>query len=236
MHDFSLHYSLRKSILLLFHFTLGYFALYPLILVNVIELIGLNAWRSNGIADVVYSILMLIASVYLTRDLLMRSIDELAEHPIKTFKVILTTFSFMLFSSFVLNYIISYFSGLGDSANQSYIINLFKDYPYLIIIQALVYAPIVEEIMFRGLVFGSLSKKSIPLAMIVSSLLFGLAHVYDSLLAGNFADLWFLPTYAMLGYFLNRAYLKSGTIVSSMALHFLNNALGLLTIMVLGMF
>jgi len=236
MHDFSLHYSLKKSIFLLFHFTIGYFALYPFILVFMIDLVGLDIWLTNGIIDIVYSLLMLVASVYLTRDLLLRSINVLAEHPIKTFKVILTTFSFMLFSSFILNYIISYLSGLGDSANQTFIIDLFKDYPYLIIIQALVYAPIVEEIMFRGLIFGSLSKKSIPLAMVVSSLLFGLAHVYESLLTGNFADLWFIPTYAMLGYFLNRAYLKSGTIVSSMALHFMNNALGILAIFLVGMF
>lgn len=236
MHDFSLHYSLRKSIFLLFHFTIGYFALYPFILVLFIDLVGLDIWLTNGIIDIVYSLLMLVASIYLTRDLLWRSINVLAEHPLKTFKIILTTFSFMLFSSFVLNFIISYLSGLGDSANQSYIIDLFKDYPYLILIQALVYAPIVEEIMFRGLIFGSLAKKSIPLAMVVSSLLFGLAHVYDSLLSGNFADLWFIPTYAMLGYFLNRAYLKSGTIISSMALHFMNNALGLLAIVVVGMF
>ncbi len=236
MHDFSLHYSLRKSIFLLFHFTIGYFALYPFILVTIIDLVGLDSWLTNGTIDIVYSLLMLVLSVYLVRDLLLRSINVLAEHPLKTFKIILTTFSFMLFSSFVLNYVITYLSGLGDSANQSYIIDLFKDYPYLIIIQALVYAPIVEEIMFRGLIFGSLAKKSIPLAMFVSSLLFGLAHVYESLLSGNFADLWFIPTYAMLGYFLNRAYLKSGTIVSSMALHFMNNALGLLAIVVVGMF
>lgn len=236
MHDFSLHYSLRKSIFLLFHFTVGYFALYPVVLKFLIELVGLDILLNNGIIDIVYSLLMLVASIYLTRDLLLRSVNVLAEHPIKTVKIIFTTFSFMLFSSFVLNYIISYLSGLGDSANQSYIIDLFKDYPYLIIIQALLYAPIVEEIMFRGLIFGSLAKRSIPLAMVVSSLLFGLAHVYDSLLNGNFADLWFIPTYAMLGYFLNRAYLKSGTIVSSMALHFMNNALGILAIVLVGMF
>lgn len=236
MHDFSLHYSLRKSIFLLFHFTIGYFAFYPYVLVNLIDLVGIDVLSTNGIVDIVYSLLMLVSSVFLTRDLLWRSINVLAEHPIKTFKIILTTFSLMLFSSFVLNYLISFLTGLNDSANQTYIIDLFKDFPYLILIQALVYAPIVEEIMFRGLIFGSLSKKSIPLAMVVSSLLFGFAHVYDSLLSGNFADLWFIPTYAMLGYFLNRAYLKSGTIVSSMALHFMNNALGILAIFLVGMF
>ena len=90
--------------------------------------------------------------------------------------------------------------------------------------------------MFRGLVFGGLSKRSMVFAVIVSSSLFGLAHVYNSILSGNFADLWFFPTYALLGYFLNRAYIKSGSIVSSMALHFLNNAIGLLAISAIGLF
>ena len=73
-------------------------------------------------------------------------------------------------------------------------------------------------------------------AKIVSSSLFGLAHVYNSVLSGNLGDLWFFFTYALLGYFLNRAYIKSGSIVSSMALHFINNAIGLLAISAIGMF
>ena len=90
--------------------------------------------------------------------------------------------------------------------------------------------------MFRGLVFGSLSKKSNFIGVLVSSSLFGLVHVLSSVLSGNFADLWFFPTYALLGFFLNRAYIKSGSIVSSMALHFLNNAIGLWAISAIGLF
>lgn len=236
MHDFSLHYSVKKSIFLLFHFTIGYFVLYPLILFTLVSLLGFEIWLSNGVVDISYSILMLVISLFLTKDLLLRSINELSNHPLKTLKIIATTFPMMLLSSFVINFLISNLTGQTESANQGFIIELFKQYPYLIIIQALVYAPILEEIMFRGLVFGALSKKSIPIAMLVSSLLFGVAHVYDAILTANFADLWFIPTYAVLGYFLNRAYLKSGTLVSSMALHFLNNALGLWAITLLGMF
>ena len=236
MHDFSPHYSKKKSIFLLFHFTLGYFVIYPLILVSLLSLLGLNLWLSNGMAEIVHSLFMLVTSVYLTKDLLMRSVNELSAHPFKPLKVIISTLPMMFLGSFVLNMLITNLTGQTESSNQSYLIEIFQQYPYLIIIQALIYAPIVEEIMFRGLVFGALSKRSIPLAMFISSLLFGLAHVYESLLTGNYADLWFIPTYALLGYFLNRAYLKSGTIVSSMALHFLNNAIGIWAITLLGMF
>lgn len=236
MHDFSLNYSKKKSFLLLFHFTLGYFLIYPLILFIVLAALGIDSWLYDGKADTLYSIIMLVVSIYLTRDLLGRSIIELAENPMKVFKTIITTLPLMFLGSLVLNYLITNFTGQVEAQNQSMIIDLYQQAPYLIVIQALLYAPIVEEIMFRGLVFGALSKKSRFLGILLSSSLFGLAHVYNSVLQGNFGDLWFFFTYALLGYFLNRAYIKSGSIVSSMALHFLNNAIGIWAISSIGMF
>jgi len=236
MHDFSLNYSKKKSFFLLFHFTLGYFVIYPMILFVILSALGIDSWLYDGKADTIYSIIMLVVSIYFTKDLLWKSINELADNPGKVFKTIITTLPMMLLGSIVLNYLITTFTGQSEAQNQTEIIGLFEQAPYLIIIQALLYAPIVEEIMFRGLVFGGLSKKSMMFAIIISSSLFGLAHVYNSLLSGNFADLWFFPTYTLLGYFLNRAYIKSGSIVSSMALHFLNNAIGLLAISAIGLF
>jgi len=236
MHDFSLNYSKKKSFFLLFHFTLGYFLVYPMILFVILSVFGIDSWLYDGKADTIYSIIMLVVSIYFTKGLLLRSINELADNPGKVFKTIITTLPMMLLGSIVLNYLITTFTGQAEAQNQTEIIGLFEQAPYLIIIQALLYAPIVEEIMFRGLVFGGLSKRSMVFAVIVSSSLFGLAHVYNSILSGNFADLWFFPTYALLGYFLNRAYIKSGSIVSSMALHFLNNAIGLLAISAIGLF
>lgn len=236
MHDFSLNYSKKKSFFLLFHFTLGYFVVYPMILFVVLAALGIESWLYDGKADTIYSIIMLVVSIYFTKDMLWRSINVLADNPGKIFKTIITTLPMMLLGSIVLNLIITNLTGQTEAQNQTEIIGLFEQAPYLIIIQALLYAPIVEEIMFRGLVFGGLSKRSMTFAIIVSSSLFGLAHVYNSILSGNFADLWFFPTYALLGYFLNRAYIKSGSIVSSMALHFLNNAIGLLAISAIGLF
>ena len=236
MHDFSLNYSKKKSFFLLFHFTLGYFLIYPLILFAIIAAFGIESWLFDGKADTLYSIVMLVTSIFLTKDLLIRSINELADNPGKVFKTIITTLPLMLLGSIVTNLLITQFTGQVEAENQSMIIDLYAQAPYLIVIQALLYAPIVEEIMFRGLIFGALSKKSMFLATLISSSLFGLAHVYNSVLSGNLGDLWFFFTYALLGYFLNRAYIKSGSIVSSMALHFINNAIGLLAISAIGMF
>ena len=236
MHHFSLNYSKKKSFFLIFHFTLGYFLIYPMILYGVLAILGIDSWIFDGKGDTLYSLIMLVISVYLTRDLLGRSINVLAENPGKVFKTIITTLPLMLLGSFVLNYLITTLTGQVEAENQSMIIDLYAQAPYLIIIQALLYAPIVEEIMFRGLVFGALSKKSNFIGVLVSSSLFGLVHVLSSVLSGNFADLWFFPTYALLGFFLNRAYIKSGSIVSSMALHFLNNAIGLWAISAIGLF
>lgn len=47
----------------------------------------------------------------------------------------------------------------------------------LIILSACVIAPVQEEIFFRGILFTVLSKKNVPLAFIVTAILFSLIHI-----------------------------------------------------------
>ncbi|HEX3469496.1 MAG TPA: type II CAAX endopeptidase family protein [Candidatus Elarobacter sp.] len=78
-------------------------------------------------------------------------------------------------------------------------------------------APLVEEMIFRGLLFGSLAPRIGVLgAALVSAALFGAAHT----------DLVLLPTLAALGFISAYAYAASGNLLVSISLHALNNALG----------
>ena len=96
--------------------------------------------------------------------------------------------------------------------------------PALMLVCSLFAAPIIEEVLIRGVAFGSLQPRSRVLAYIVSSLLFCLMHVwqYDapalSLLA---AAACYLPGAVALGW----TYEKSGTIWAPILLHVLINAL-----------
>jgi uncharacterized protein len=77
-------------------------------------------------------------------------------------------------------------------------------------------APIVEEVVFRGLLFGALAPRiGILAAAIVSALIFGLVH----------GDTVLFPTLAALGFINALAYAATGNLTVPITLHALNNGL-----------
>jgi membrane protease YdiL (CAAX protease family) len=87
----------------------------------------------------------------------------------------------------------------------------------LAVLSLVVIAPIVEELVFRGLLFGALAGRLGVLASaIVTALLFGAAH----------GDLVLFPTLAAMGFVTALAYAGTGNLWVAIALHALNNALG----------
>ncbi len=79
-------------------------------------------------------------------------------------------------------------------------------------------APLFEELLFRGVLFGGLTK-IMPIwpAILLSSFLFALIHVN----AATFIPLWFLGiAFAWL-------YVRTGTLLAPMAVHFTFNAVNL---------
>ncbi|MGX6990339.1 CPBP family intramembrane glutamic endopeptidase [Pseudolactococcus reticulitermitis] len=68
-------------------------------------------------------------------------------------------------------------SGEATTANQQMIENVLKTVPLLPHVLTLVFlAPIVEEVIFRGLVIGKLSSKYRWIGCLLSIELFGLSH------------------------------------------------------------
>lgn len=101
------------------------------------------------------------------------------------------------------------------------------DYNYLgrggwALLSTVVFAPLFEEVIFRGVIFGSVrSRHGVIAALLISSLCFGLAHGVPSQIVATF----------IIGLILGYAYLRSGSLITSMTLHALNNALAMLLIM-----
>lgn len=90
---------------------------------------------------------------------------------------------------------------------------------------AVLFAPVYEEIIFRGFIFGSLTKHfSLPKAIIYSSLLFGIWHLKNIFIADPVAlvkqicytGLVFAPIMCLITY-------KTKTIWIASILHYLNN-------------
>ncbi len=89
------------------------------------------------------------------------------------------------------------------------------------VVTAVVLAPVVEEVLFRVLLYTELEKRAGPLVGYVgNSLAFALVHGLPAL----------LPLYFLYGIILTYAFRRGGA-VSAIALHGLNNLLATITIL-----
>ena len=91
---------------------------------------------------------------------------------------------------------------------------------------AIFLAPLVEEPVFRGAVFGGLRRRSRILAYLVSMLLFSLYHVWAYALIDP-VYLLFLLQYLPVSYLLCRCYERCNSIWGSVFLHMFINAVSL---------
>ena len=97
---------------------------------------------------------------------------------------------------------------------------------------ALFLAPITEELMFRGGIFGALRRVNRVLAYVVSALLFSLYHVWGYALTDPLAWLYLLQ-YLPVSLLLCRCYERSDSIWGSILLHATINFLSLQAIAML---
>ena len=104
-----------------------------------------------------------------------------------------------------------------------------EDAPRTTMLIVIFLAPFVEEVLFRGLVFGNLRAKGRVLAYVVSCLLFALLHVWQfAVVHQDITYLLLMVQYLVPGLVLAWAYDRSGTVWASIALHAAANALAVL--------
>ena len=110
--------------------------------------------------------------------------------------------------------------------NDSTISAQINSAPRVTLLIVILLAPFVEEILFRGLVFGNLRQKSRPVAYAVSCLLFALIHVWQFAVVQQDVTYFLLMVqYLVPGLVLAWAYDHSGTLWSAIGLHAAVNAL-----------
>ena len=112
--------------------------------------------------------------------------------------------------------------------NDSQIVAVFGEYPGLMFLCTVVFAPVVEEVLHRGLIFGTLAQKRIVPAYILSALLFAAIHVvqYIGLYSPGFMILALIH-YLPAGLVLAWAYHHSGSIFCPVLIHAAINAIAI---------
>ena len=113
--------------------------------------------------------------------------------------------------------------------NTEGIINATKLNANVMLVVGVLFAPIVEEALFRGALFGTIRSKNRLLAYIVSALVFSLYHLWQHYVFDfDWSFLLFLLQYVPASIALAWCYERSGSIWSSILLHALINYIALL--------
>ncbi len=130
--------------------------------------------------------------------------------------------SFLLYS-LGYSFIVSIF-GEGEAVNQLAVESMFSHLPiWQIFLMTVIVAPIVEEVLFRGLVlFSAGEQKTSWLRVIISSLLFGLVHTPT-----NISSFY---TYVGMGFIFSYAGKRTESLEGPIIYHFLNNLMGFISL------
>ena len=112
------------------------------------------------------------------------------------------------------------------SYNDETVMMLAEQSRAAMIICAVILAPLVEETLVRGLLFGVIRRKSRIAAYVVSIVFFAVIHVWQYLLAYDFKSVLFAALqYIPAGIALGWTYEKSNTIWAPIFLHMVINAI-----------
>ncbi|WP_159648302.1 CPBP family intramembrane glutamic endopeptidase [Erysipelothrix aquatica] len=142
----------------------------------------------------------------------------------------------LIIVNLLINWIIQFFWGSGAVAtNQKLVYVKLAHTPISAFISIVCVTPLVEEIVFRGVLYQKLGfESSQRIGIVISSLLFGLLHAMPSESVGV---LWLFPIYVIqytvMGFLLAKYTAKTDTIFTSIGIHFLNNLIGYIGIILM---
>ena len=224
--------SKKRLVLACLHYFLGYSYVYPLILTAISELFTKQEGMPVELA-ILLTVFVLVTTVMLLWPVYKESWINFKKEPVLNIGYIIIYMIALFAINVVLSLIIMLITGLDSSANQLAIEEMFVKYPFYITFSAVVFAPIVEEGIFRGGFFRWFSSKNIVKAYVISSVLFGFLHVYDSVFSGNLLDLAFIVVYAGMGSVFGHLYQKTDQMISGILLHALYNGMSILMLIMM---
>ncbi|MFA6805765.1 MAG: CPBP family intramembrane glutamic endopeptidase [Candidatus Methanomethylophilaceae archaeon] len=150
---------------------------------------ALNLLGSNLLNTVMY-LMLLVGIGYLSITILKKDWKLLDKKPTKLISMSVIGLGIMFIANLVSSVLASGLSEIFNytaetSTNQAAIIQMLKSpYMILMVINAVIFAPIVEELVFRKAFFSIIKNKWV--ALVVSSLMFSLIHIISEPTIGGF--------------------------------------------------
>ena len=176
----------------------------------------------------VYLILFLVLALIYHK----RLIHDLKEFKKEYVFIAFKNWMIGLGAMFIANIVISSFGG-GLATNEEANRNLLAMYPISSFISMVFLGPIIEEITFRAS-FKKAFSKWYTFA-IVTSLLFGAAHIQTFFVAYDFIELLYLIPYSALGFFFAKAFYETDNIYTSYLAHLFHNGMCVILLLLISL-
>ena len=181
---------------------------------------------SSGLQNIIYYYVLFAVTIIIFHGFLGRTSRQLADN----LGTACRTLFIGLIALYGLNELVYRLTNLvvtnRTNLNDVTISAQIQDAPHMTMLIVLLLAPFVEEVLFRGLVFGNLRTKSRTVAYLVSCLLFALLHVWQFAVVNQDLTYFLLMIqYLVPGLVLAWVYDYSGTLWTSIGLHIVANAL-----------
>jgi len=160
--------------------------------------------------------------------MLRREFDRLYDRPLHCLSTLFWGYCIWYGLSLILSVFMTLSGWLEDSPNDVAIDEMAQGAYNLTMLISVILAPILEEILFRGVVFQSIRKKSRLLAYVVNILLFGFYHIWQYVLVyGDLSYLLFIVQYIPVTFALIWVYEYSGSLWTAIFFHMSNNFLAM---------
>ena len=212
-------YILKSIITFILFYYSSYLQLIPILILN------LNLDKLSGTNKVLLSmysnIILLIILILLYKNELKNEFKKFKENLNKNIDTGFKYWLIGLMTMFISNIIINIIMGNGQSENEKIVQQMITYAPYLMVINAGIIAPIIEEITFRKAFKNVFNNKW--LFILSSGLIFGSLHVITKLTSP--LDLLYIIPYSSLGISLAYMYYKTDTIYTSITMHIFHNTI-----------
>lgn len=191
----------------------------------ILRIIGLEITKSNYKMLVVYDFISsLVVAIFISAlyyDVIINDLKKLKNKcngKVSVYlKSIMIGFLFLLITKFVSAYVVTIISNLFNieittADNQAIIEKMVKSMPLLITLSASLFAPISEEVLFRGGIRKLMN--NLGVFVTVSGLIFGLMHVTDNIVF--MLEILFIGI--IINYLINNKNNKKSVILSVIAI------------------
>lgn len=209
---------------------LVWFLVYQFLMGYVLELVfGLiNVNYDLALLNAVYFFLNFGITIVIFRRFLAYSLPVVADHPLRFLKGLLVGFCVYWVLSVCLTTLTGIFRIDTWVPNDDTVTEIAGVSYKVMWVGAVLLAPITEETLVRGMIFGSVRKKNRTLAYIVTAVVFALMHTLDYVMVMTPVNfIYNLLVYGLPSVALCVCYEYSGSIWGPIVLHMIVNFMGM---------